>query len=123
MGKKLYVGNLPFSATDESLAGIFAQVGFNVESAKVIKDKFSGRSKGYGFVEFANDEDANKSKDQLNGAEVDGRTITVAEANPQVERGDRGRGGGGGYGGRGRSGGGGGYGGGGRDGGGGGDRY
>ena len=107
MGKKLYVGNLPFSATDQILSETFAQCG-TVESAKIITDRDSGRSKGFGFVEMSSDEEAQAAIAALNGQEVDGRTLTVNEAKPKE---DRPRGGGGGYGG---GGGGGGYGGGGR---------
>ncbi|HRK02837.1 MAG TPA: RNA-binding protein, partial [Oligoflexia bacterium] len=89
MGKKLFVGNLPFSATDESLAQIFAQVG-TVESAKVITDKMSGRSKGFGFVEMADDAQAADAVARFNGIELEGRPLTVAEAKPQEPRQDRG---------------------------------
>lgn len=114
MGKKLFVGNLPFSATDEALQSIFAQAG-TVESAKVITDRDSGRSKGFGFVEMATDAEAADAITKFNGADYDGRAMTVAEAKPQAPReGGGGRGGfGGGGGGRGGRGGGGGYGGGG----------
>ena len=108
MGKKLYVGNLPFSATDEALQAHFSQAG-TVESAKVIMDRDSGRSKGFGFVEMASDEEAAKAISQFNGQEYQGRPLTVAEAKPQPPRegGGGGRGGfgggrGGGGGGRGR---------------------
>lgn len=115
MSKKLFIGNLPFSATDQSLTDIFAQLG-QVSSAKVITDKFSGRSKGYGFVEMTNDDEATNAIERFNGADYEGRAITVAEARPQEPRAPR-EGGrppfGGGGAGRGR------FGGGGRDGGGG----
>src|SRR3989338_7514248 len=118
MGKKLYVGNLPFSATDEILAQTFSAYG-EVESAKIITDRDSGRSKGFGFVEMSSEDAAQEAISKLNGSSLDGRTITVNEARPMAPR--SGGGGGGGYGG-----GGGGYGGGGRggrSGGGGGGRY
>ncbi len=113
MGRKLFVGNLPFSVNDESLRTLFAEAGA-VASAQVIMDKFSGRSKGFGFVEMSSDEEAAKAISQLNGREIEGRALTVNEARPQAPReggfgggggrGDRGGGGGGGYGGkRGRS--------------------
>jgi RNA recognition motif-containing protein len=104
VGKKLYVGNLPFSATDASLAELFAQAG-NVESAKIITDRDSGRSKGFGFVEMSTDEEAQVGIDKFNGAELEGRAMTVNEARPMAPREPRGRGGfGGGGGGGGRGG-------------------
>ena len=110
MGKRIFVGNLPFSATDQVLQETFAQYG-TVESAKVITDRMSGRSKGFGFVEMSNDTEAQAAIDKLNGAEYEGRTITVNEAREMQPRegggGGRGYGGGGG-GGRGYGGGGGG---------------
>jgi RNA recognition motif-containing protein len=108
MGKKLYVGNLPYTATDARLAEHFAAAG-TVESAKVIMDRDSGRSKGFGFVEMASDGDAQKAIEALNGQVMDGRPLNVSEARPQAPREDRG--GGGGYGGGGGGGGGGGRGG------------
>jgi len=103
MGKKLYVGNLPFSTTDESLQEIFSQAG-SVQSAKIITDRDTGRSKGFGFVEMAKDEDAEKAIAAMNGTSFMDRTITVNEARPKPERsGAGGRGGRGGYGGGGRS--------------------
>lgn len=116
MGKKLYVGNLPFTVTDESLSAKFQTVG-SVDSAKIIMDRDSGRSKGFGFVEMTNDAEADKAVNELNGADFEGRALKVSEARPQEERSGGGRGGFGGGGG-GRSGGGGGYGGGGGGGGG-----
>jgi RNA recognition motif-containing protein len=118
MGKKLFVGNLPFTATDETLQQMFAQAG-NVQSAKVITDRASGRSKGFGFVEMSSDEEASTAVSRLNGADFGGRAMTVAEARPETPR----EGGGGGRGDRGGRGGGGGYGGGGRGDRGGRDRY
>jgi hypothetical protein len=120
MGKKLYVGNLPYSATDQILVDTFSQVG-TVASAKIIMDRDTGRSKGFGFVEMATDEEAATAIEQFNGADFDGRRMTVSEARPMAPReggggggGGRGFGGGGGGGGRGGFGGGGGGGGGGR---------
>jgi RNA recognition motif-containing protein len=107
MGNKLYVGNLPYSVTDDSLKAHFAQCG-TVQSAKVVVDQGSGRSKGFGFVEMSNDEEAAAAIQKLNGTEMEGRQLNVAEARPQQPRGDRGGfggnrgGGGGGGGGRGR---------------------
>lgn len=98
MGKKLYVGNLPFSANEDALRDIFSQAG-TVESAKIIMDKQTGRSKGFGFVEMASDEDAANSITKFNGADYDGRTMTVAEARPLAS--GEGRSGGGFRGGRG----------------------
>ena len=122
MGKRIFVGNLPFSATDQVLMDTFAQYGA-VESAKVITDRATGRSKGFGFVEMATDAEAVTAIEKLNGAEYEGRSITVNEAREMQPReggggrpgGGRGRpgggygggGGGGGY--RGGGGGGGGY--------------
>ena len=93
MGKKLYVGNLPFSATDQILADTFAQCG-TVESAKIIMDRDSGRSKGFGFVEMENAEDAIAA---LNDSVVYGRPLRVNEAleRPEGDRGSRGGFGGG----------------------------
>ena len=98
MGKKLYVGNLPFSATDQALLDTFSQCG-NVESAKVITDRATGRSKGFGFVEMSSDEEAAAAITRFDGAEYEGRPLTVNEAKPMVPRENRGGGGGGGFGG------------------------
>src|SRR3954467_8602622 len=95
MGKKLYVGNLPFNATDESLQEIFAQAG-NVQSAKIITDRDTGRSKGFCFVEMAPDQEAADAIQKFNGAEYGGRNMTVAEARPMAPR-EGGGGGGGGH--------------------------
>jgi RNA recognition motif-containing protein len=107
MGKKLYVGNLTYGVTDSTLATMFEAHG-TVQSAQVIMDRDTGRSKGFGFVEMGNDQEAQAAIAAMNGKEVDGRSLTVNEARPREERG-----GGGGGGGRGGSGGRGGYGGGG----------
>ncbi len=93
MTKKLYVGNLPFQTTEEDLSDIFSQAG-NVESVRIITDRDTGRSRGFGFVEMG-DEDADKAIEQLNGTEMGGRPLTVNEARPQVNRGGGGGGGGG----------------------------
>jgi len=129
VGKKLYVGNLTYSVTSSDLEGWFAQFG-TVQSAQVIQDRDTGRSKGFGFVEMDTEAEAQAAIQGLHDQEYDGRRLTVNEAKPREPRsgggggygGGGGRsGGGGGYGGGGgRSGGGGGYGGGGRSGGGGG---
>ena len=105
MSVKLYVGNLPFSISDQDLEGLFAQAG-QVESVSVITDRDTGRSRGFGFVEMESREAAEAAIQQLNGYEMDGRAIVVNEARPREDRGG-GRGGfGGGGGGRGgRSGG------------------
>ncbi len=96
MSKKLYVGNLPYSATDESLANAFSECG-TVESAKVIMDRESGRSKGFAFVEMSTDAEAQASISRFNGTQMDGRAMNVSEAKPQAPRESRG----GGYGSRG----------------------
>ncbi|MDD5569161.1 MAG: RNA-binding protein [Candidatus Pacebacteria bacterium] len=85
MEKKLYVGNLPFTTTDDGLKEIFSAAG-NVASATIIIDKISKRSKGFGFVEMASEEEAAKAKEMLNGSEVEGRKILVDEARPMKER-------------------------------------
>jgi cold-inducible RNA-binding protein len=118
MGKKLYVGNLSFKTDDSALQALFSQVG-QVESARIITDRDSGRSKGFGFVEMSSDAEAQEGIAKLNGQDFEGRPLTVTEARPQAPReggfgGGRGGGGGGGYGGGGGGGGRGGSGGGGR---------
>jgi RNA recognition motif-containing protein len=99
MGKKLYVGNLPYSTDDAALESQFSAVG-KVESARVITDRDTGRSKGFGFVEMSTDEEANAAIEKFNGQSIGGRNMTVSEARPQAPReggGGRGpRGGGGG---------------------------
>ena len=123
MAKKLYVGNLAFSVTDDELSQAFTGFG-NILSARVVMDRMTGRSKGFGFVEIEDDGQADEAVNKMNGQTIGGRPVRVSEAKPQEDRprGPRTGGGGGGYGGGGRSGGGGGggYGGGGRSGGGGG---
>lgn len=110
MGKKLYIGNLPYGVDDAALHETFAAYG-SVMSAKVITDRDSGRSKGFGFVEMENDADADRAIEEANGKDLGGRAINVSEARPQAPR-EGGGGGRGGFGG-GRGGGGGGRGGGG----------
>lgn len=94
MGKKLYVGNLPYSASDESLASFFGQYG-TVESARVIMDRETGRSKGFAFVEMSTDEEAAEAISKSDGQEFEGRAMRVSEARPQQGGGGGGRGGGG----------------------------
>ncbi len=103
MSKKLYVGSLSYSTSDKDLEAIFAVAG-NVQSAKVITDRDSGRSKGFGFVEMSTDEEAKRAIQELNGTTHEGRAIAVSEAKPQTGRGDD-RGGRGGHGGHGGGGG------------------
>jgi cold-inducible RNA-binding protein len=105
MGKKIYVGNLPWSTTSATLESLFAAHG-GVSSAEVISDRETGRSRGFGFVEMESDDACQRAIQALNGTEVDGRAITVNEARERAPR--TGGGGGGGYGGRGGRGGGGG---------------
>jgi RNA recognition motif-containing protein len=112
---KLYVGNLSFQTSSEDLQQLFSQAG-TVESASVVEDRDTGRSRGFGFVEMASKEEGEKAIEQFNGTDFAGRNLTVNEARPREDRGGRGGGGGGrgGYGGnRGGGGGRGGYGGGG----------
>jgi RNA recognition motif-containing protein len=109
MGRKLYVGNLTYGVTDSDLQTMLEAHG-TVQSAQVIMDRDTGRSKGFGFVEMGSDAEAQAAITGLNGKEVDGRALTVNEARPKTEGGGgggRGYGGGGGGGGRGGSGGGG----------------
>lgn len=86
MATKLFVGSLPYSVDDQQLADIFAEAG-EVVSARVIKDREKGdRSKGFGFVEMRTEEEAQKAIDNINGLEIEGRTITVSPARPQENR-------------------------------------
>lgn len=112
MGKKLYVGNLAYGVTSSDLQQMFEAHG-TVESAQVITDRDTGRSKGFGFVEMGSNQEAEAAIQALNGKEVDGRSLTVNEARPKTEGGGGRGGGGGGRGGYGGGGGRGGYGGGG----------
>jgi cold-inducible RNA-binding protein len=102
VAKKLYVGNLSYGTTDSDLQRMFEEFG-TVQSAQVIMDRASGRSKGFGFVEMGSDQEAQAAIKALNGKDMDGRALTVNEAKPREDRGGGGRGG---YGGGGRSGGG-----------------
>jgi RNA recognition motif-containing protein len=88
MAKKLYVGNLSYSTSNESLSEAFAAFG-KVESATVIMDKMSGRSKGFGFVEMSSDEEAQAAISSMDGKNLDGRNIRVSEARPPENNGDR----------------------------------
>ena len=95
MGNKIYVGGLPYSVTDGRLEEVFAAHG-TVQSAKVISDKFTGQSRGFGFVEMGSSDEAQKAIAALNGTQLDGRTLVVNEAKPMENRGGGGGGGGGG---------------------------
>jgi len=97
MGSKLYVGGLPYSATQDELTDLFSAHG-TVESVNIISDKFTGQSRGFGFVEMSSQDEAKAAIDALNSTEFGGRTLTVNEARPQAPRtggGGGGRGGGG----------------------------
>ena len=107
MGRKLYVGNLPYSATEQSLREAFAASG-TVDSVSLITDRDTGQSKGFGFVEMSTEQEAQAATQALNGTMLDGRQIKVNEAKPRESRGGGGRGGFGGGGNRGGFGGGGG---------------
>lgn len=96
MGSKIYVGGLPYSATEQELSDLFGQHGA-IASTRIISDKFTGQSRGFGFVEMSSDTEAQSAITALNGAEMGGRTLTVNEARPQEPR----TGGGGGFGGAG----------------------
>jgi hypothetical protein len=101
VAKKLYVGNLPYDTTDSELRAMFEEFGV-VDSAQVIMDRDSGRSKGFAFVEMSNGQEAQNAINALNGKDIKGRPLTVNEARPREDRGGRsggGRGGRGGYGG------------------------
>lgn len=104
MGKKLYVGNLPYSMTDSDLQSLFEEHGV-VQSAQVISDRETGRSKGFGFVEMDNGDQAQAAINALNGHSIDGRPLTVNEARPREDRGGSRGGYGGGGGGGNRNGG------------------
>ncbi|MEW6571970.1 MAG: RNA-binding protein, partial [Nitrospirota bacterium] len=80
--RKIYVGNIPYDATEEDLRELFSEYG-EIESLKIIPDQFTGRSKGFGFIEMVNEEDANKAMAALHGKDFKGKTLTVAEAKPQ----------------------------------------
>jgi RNA recognition motif-containing protein len=99
MGSKIYVGGLPYSATEQELSDLFGAHG-TVQSARIITDKFTGKSRGFGFVEMSTDEEAKAAITALNATQMGGRTLTVNEARPQEPRGSgAGRGGFGGGGG------------------------
>jgi RNA recognition motif-containing protein len=98
MGKRLYVGNLPYTTTENTLTELFGRVG-SVESVKVITDRDTGRSKGFGFVEMSTDDEAQKAIAEFNGKTFEGRKLNVNEARPQERRDAPGGGGGGGRGG------------------------
>ena len=100
MGRRLYVGNLPYGATDEDLNSLFSRAG-TVETVRVMRDMATGRARGFAFVEMANDEDAQKAISELHQYQMDGRALVVNEARPKPEGGGGGRGFGGGGGGRG----------------------
>lgn len=101
MGKKIYVGNLSYNMDDESLSNLFSQFG-QVETARIVTDRESGRSKGFAFVEMSSDSEALTAIEKLNGSEHSGRALNVSEAKPMAPR-DNNRGGGrGGFGGRSR---------------------
>ena len=87
MGNRLYVGNLPYRSTEEELEDLFSQVG-TVTDVTIITDRMTGQSKGFGFVEMIDEETANTAVERLNGAEMGGRNITVAEARPRPPRRD-----------------------------------
>ncbi len=95
MATKLFVGGLSWDTTEDSLRNFFSGVG-TVNTATIIMDKFSGKSRGFGFVEMSSDEEAQKAVNELNGKQLDGRTIVVNEARPMAPRENRGFGGGGG---------------------------
>ncbi|HKY20222.1 MAG TPA: RNA-binding protein [Vicinamibacterales bacterium] len=95
MGRRLYVGNLPYKATEEELTALFSSVG-DVASARVMRDMATGRARGFGFVEMTTDEAAAKAIEKLHQHEMDGRAIVVNEAQPKPAGGGRGFGGGGG---------------------------
>lgn len=88
MAKKLYVGGIPYSSTEDELKGAFEAFG-EVTSSAIIIDKMTGRSKGFGFIEMANDADADKAIEEMNGADFQGRSLTVNEARPLEERAPR----------------------------------
>ena len=94
MGRKLYVGNLSLSVTEQALQSMFSQHG-TVESINLITDRGTGQSKGFGFIEMRTDAEANAAISELNGTELEGLAIKVNEAKPQARKSDRGRSGGG----------------------------
>ena len=97
--KKLYVGNLPFSATEDTLHEFFSQSGVSPSAVNLIRDRFTGQSRGFAFVEISNDEEADRAVNSLNGQNFGGRNLVVNEARRQEQRGGGGGRGGGGFGG------------------------
>jgi len=93
--RKMYVGNIPYNATEEDLRGLFSEYG-EIDSLKIIQDNFTGQSKGFGFIEMAEEKDARKAIEELNGKDFMGKSLKVSEARPQQKRGGFNRGGGGG---------------------------
>lgn len=89
MGKKLYIGGLPYATTDDALNRLFSEVG-QVDSARIITDRETGRSKGFGFVEMSSDDEADAAIQKFNGQNYEGRRLTVNEARPQAPRENRG---------------------------------
>lgn len=85
MGKKIYVANIPFNATEQDISNLFSDYG-EVVSVKIITDKFTGQSRGFGFVEMGSDNDAKNTISELNGKQLMGKTLTLAEARPQQPR-------------------------------------
>ena len=85
MASKLFIGNIPYSINSDSLREAFAKIG-DVSDANIVTDRETGRSRGFGFIEYKNDADAKKAISQLNGSELDGRKIFVSEARPQAPR-------------------------------------
>jgi RNA recognition motif-containing protein len=83
--KKMYVGNIPYNATEEDLRELFSEYG-EIESLKIMQDQFTDRSKGFGFIEMVNEEDAKKAIASLHGKDFKGKSLTVAEARPQQKR-------------------------------------
>jgi RNA recognition motif-containing protein len=83
--RKMYVGNIPYNATEEDLRELFSEYG-EIESLKIMQDQFTNRSKGFGFIEMVNEEDAKKAIATLNGKDFKGKSLTVAEARPQQKR-------------------------------------
>ncbi|HEV2690734.1 MAG TPA: RNA-binding protein, partial [Bryobacteraceae bacterium] len=94
--KKLFVGNLPYQASEAELQDWFTQAGFQADSVQIIRDKFTGEPRGFGFAEFSNDEEADRAVQTCNGQDFLGRSLVVNEARPMREGGGRGPGGGGG---------------------------
>ena len=99
MGKRLYIGNLSYDSTDESVRAAFSEGGLVVAEVQIMTDRETGRPRGFGFVEMASDQDAQAAIQAMDGADLDGRSIKVNEARDRQPRGGGGGGGGGGYGG------------------------